>query len=89
MAIKVEGKNNVGFYKLTKYVMNALAQKDNDSASIEYFDLDRIFYTCEGKEYTIRMWNIFQNGNVDFTVYEREGDSVKDIYKGYFVYNEN
>lgn len=78
---------NDGFYKLAEYVVNELHQ-ETEKCNVLFFDLDRIIYFYDGIEYTIRMWNITQAGNVSFTVYKRTKNDVENIYDGFFQYKE-
>jgi hypothetical protein len=62
--------NNTDTKILTKFVKSVI-KKSNLSGDfkIEEYDIDRIYLWSDGTEYTIRMWNYFQNGIVNWTLF--------------------
>lgn len=59
------------------------------SFRLEDSDLDRIWLNIDGYEYLIRMWNIFENGNVDWSLFKSLEDHSEEVAKGFFNYKEN
>ena len=59
------------------------------SLSLEDRDIDRIWLKIDGYEYLIRMWNIFENGNVDWSLFKSLEDNSEEVAKGFFNYKEN
>ena len=55
---------------------------DFDNGDYEYGR--RLFYTYDNQPYTIRMWNMYENGDIDFTVYKTVGDHGESQISGYY-----
>lgn len=66
------------FERFAKYAAN-LALLDAENIDVE--DLRRVNFTCNGEEYTIRMWNIRGDVITDYTLYKMlPGQGGKTIY---------
>lgn len=69
-------------YKVLLYSMGCIGQNKIKTASIIDYDLDRIYYKYNNCEYVVRLWNITENGLVEFSIYKTIGNYGEDIYSG-------
>ena len=53
---------------------------NTDTVTIDDFDLDRVYINND--EYTLRMWNIFEDGNVSYTLFKTVGNHGKPLGSG-------
>ena len=53
--------------------------------SIEDADLDRVYFSMDGREYTVRMWNIYDN-KIDWTLYKCVDDHGERITGGIYYF---
>ena len=65
---KKETQTNEYLTLLTRRALNK-AHKNWETCTINDFDLDRVYLDLDGREYTIRMWNIQDCGNKVQTTY--------------------
>lgn len=69
------------------FCMNCIGQ-DKEKPIIDYddFDLKRLSYIYQNKQYMIRLWNI-EDGLVDFTIFEEKENenSMNRIYHGLYL----
>ena len=67
------------------YCMNCIGQ-DKEEPIIDYdnYDLKRLNYIYQNKNYMIRLWNV-KDGLVDFSIYEENGNSMNEIYHGLYL----
>lgn len=61
-------------------VFNKHTKLDINKISIDDFDLDRIY--INNSEYILRMWNVFEDGNVEYTLYKTIKNSALNIGSG-------
>ena len=53
---------------------------DINTIEIDDFDLDRVYINND--EYTLRMWNIYRDGNVEYTLYKTVDNGGLSIGSG-------
>ena len=58
---------------------DALKYKYNDE---EQYDPDRIFFSIGNDKYIIRLWDIFKDKIVDYTLYKDVGNHGEEIVSG-------
>ena len=65
---------------LVTKVFNKHTKLDINTISIDGFDLDRIY--INNSEYILRMWNVSEDGNVEYTLYKTIKNSALNIGSG-------
>lgn len=71
--------------KLVSFVLKKAFGKAKDF-SIEDADLDRVYFSMEGHEYTVRMWNINEN-KIDWTLFKCVDHHEEAIIDGCYYYS--
>ena len=78
---------NVEFF--AKYVAKC-AGLDADKVVLRTYDLDRVYLSYDGTEYTIRMWNINNAEVKDYTLFRMVSDGSgyhgEEVYRGEHYY---
>ena len=79
---KIRTKPTNNYKKEEKLVVAVLKRAFGGAAdfSIEDADLDRVYFSMDGHEYILRMWNICEN-KIDWTLYkciEDHGEAITD-----------
>ena len=76
-----KGGKELSMDSFIKYAL-ARAGIKSEGYSVPYQDLDRIYVDLWDDEYIIRMWNISQEGVIDFTVYRFNQDHGERLVSG-------
>ena len=79
--ICLKGRREMIMDSFIKYAL-ARAGLNPEGYSVPYQDLDRIYVDLWDDEYIIRMWNISQEGVIDFTVYRFNQDHGERLVSG-------
>ena len=78
---------NIEFF--AKYVAKC-AGLDADKIVVRTYDLDRVYLSYDGTEYTIRMWNISNAEVKDYTLFRMVSDGSgylgEEVYRGEHYY---
>ena len=86
-----KGKNNMNEY-FKDFFFRVLLEMGQTNIKLLSYDFDngdyeygrRLFYTYDDQLYTIRMWDMYENGDIRFTVYKIVDDHGEEHISGYY-----
>ena len=75
--------NTIGSF--IEYVLYKANIENSGFKFIEnYSDIKRLIFIMDNQEYTIRMWNIYEDGEVEYTLYKRVENHGEDVDRGVY-----
>ena len=84
---KIRTKPTNNYKEEEKLVVAVLKRAFGEAAdfSIEDADLDRVYFSMDGHEYIVRMWNICEN-KIDWSLYKCIEDHGEAISNGCYYF---
>jgi hypothetical protein len=80
---KIYGKGRETVEKLVRQVL--IEKYKSSTITIDDFDLDRVYLTIDGEEYTIRTWDIREKPHIvaiRWTLFKSVGDHSDELSSG-------